>query len=154
MDPQKKWLKELKSSDSATRKKATRALWTLWYEAAGNEAAARLNQGATLIDEKKLDQAEDLFFELIGRYPSFAEAHNKLATVLYLKGEYADSVEECKITLKMNPAHFGAWNGLGICLFNLGNYSRAIPCFERALAIQPFAKINRIYIARCRGNLN
>ena len=97
---------------------------------------------------------EKIFFELLRKYPSFPEAHNKLATVLYLKGNYAESVEECKTTLKMNPVHFGAWNGLGICLFNLGQYPEAIKCFKKALEIQPFAKNNRIYIARCRGNLN
>ena len=154
MDHQDKLLNDLKSNDSGTRKKATQALWKLWYEEVGQEAATQLNQGAVLIDEKKLDQAENLFFRIIGKYPSFAEAHNKLATIFYLRGNYAKSVEECQTTLRMNPVHFGAWNGLGLCFFNLGQYPKAIQCFNKALEIQPFAKINRIYIARCRGNLN
>ena len=103
---------------------------------------------------QKLDEAQAHFEKVIEIYPEFAEAHNKLATVLFLLGDYENSINECKVTLKMNPHHFGAWHGMGLCLYQLANYPKAIESFKSALEIQPYADINRKYIARCMGNLN
>ena len=102
----------------------------------------------------KFEEAQSHFEKVIKTYPEFAEAHNKLATVLFLLGDYKNSVNECKVTLKMNPHHFGAWHGMGLCLFKLAQYSEAIESFKSALEIQPYANINRKYIAKCMGNLN
>ena len=54
----------------------------------------------------------------------------------------------------MNPNHFGAWNGLGLCHYQLANYPTAIKSFKTALSNQPYADFNKVYIARCRGQLN
>tara|TARA_Y100001960_G_C14548033_1_gene764293 strand:+ start:286 stop:750 length:465 start_codon:yes stop_codon:yes gene_type:complete len=154
MDNREKLLCDLKSFDAEKRKRATRSLWSLWFSEAGEKALYQIKKGTELIDKKKLCDAEDLLIKLIEEYPDFAEAHNKLATVMYLMGRFKESIDECKIALKINPIHFGAWNGLGLCLFNLGQYEEAMQGFEKALEIQPYANINRVYIARCRGNLN
>lgn len=154
MNSKEELLKALKNQDSKKRNLATKALWSLWHGEAGESAELKLNRGTTLMNSKKFSQAEEIFTNLISEFPNFAEAHNKLATLLYLEGEYLDSVEKCKVVLSLNPHHFGAWNGMGLCLFNLGQYSEAIHSFQSALDIQPFAKVNRVYIARCRGNLN
>ena len=103
---------------------------------------------------QKFEEAQTHFERVIETYPEFAEAHNKLATVLFLLGDYENSVIECKVTLKMNPHHFGAWHGMGLCLFKLARYPEAIKSFKSALEIQPYANINRKYIATCMGNLN
>ena len=34
------------------------------------------------------------------------------------------------------------------------NHEEAVVCFQKALQVQPYAKINLTYIARCRANLN
>jgi tetratricopeptide (TPR) repeat protein len=102
----------------------------------------------------KFEEAQSHFEKVIKTYPEFAEAHNKLATVLFLLGDYKNSVNECKVTLKMNPHHFATWHGMGLCLFKLARYSEAIESFKSALEIQPYANINRKYIATCMGNLN
>ena len=154
MENREKLLNDLKSSDEGTRKKATRKLWGLWFSEAGDDALSQIRKVAYLIDQKKLDEAKEFSLKLVANYPGFAEAHNKLAIVLYLLGKYAESAIECKKTVQINPLHFGAWNGLGLCLFNLGRYEEALKSFERALKIQPYAKVNRMYIARCLGNLN
>ena len=136
------------------RQSATRALWNSWYREAGEVAELAILRGVDLIDLKKPVEARTHFKKTIETYPKFAEAHNKLATVLYILGEYENSVNECKITLKMNPHHFGAWHGMGLGLFRLARYSDAIESFKLALRIQPYADINWKYIARCLGNLN
>ncbi len=154
MDETQKLLDALKDDDAETRNRATRTLWRMWFGEAGPEAETTLNRGTAMMNAKRLEEAESVFLHLIQQHPDFPEAHNKLATVLFLKGDYTGSVVECQRTLRMNPHHFGAWNGMGLCLYQLARYDEALKSFHRALSIQPHADINRKYIARCRGHLN
>jgi tetratricopeptide (TPR) repeat protein len=154
MNSKEELLKALKNKDPKKRNLATKALWSLWHGEAGESAELKLSQGTMLMNSKKFNQAEEIFTSLVSEFPDFAEAHNKLATLFYLESEYLKSVEECKIVLSLNPHHFGTWNGMGLCLFNLGKYNEAIQSFQRALDVQPFATVNQVYIARCLGNLN
>jgi tetratricopeptide (TPR) repeat protein len=147
-------LSDLKSTDPAIRNHATHELWQIWYQEAGKLAEDQLDQGNQLMGENLLDEAKKVFNSLIKNFPDFPEAYNKLATLLFMKGEYAESVFECERALKLNPHHFGALHGMGMCLFQLGRYDSALASFQRALEIQPYAGINREYIARCRGYLN
>lgn len=152
-DPQQ-LLIDLKSPNPDTRNHATQELWLMWYREAGDEAEEELNRGTRLMGENHMDQAQQVFNHLITNFPDFAEAHNKLATLLFLMEKYEDSVFECEQTLKLNPNHFGALHGLGMCQYKLARYDQALKSFERALEIQPYADANRGYIARCRGKLN
>ena len=154
MEDIKKLLSDLHSETSDLRNSATMALWNYLYFEAGEIAESQIRKGESLLSLKKFDEAQSHFERVIEAYPEFAEAHNKLATVLFLLGDYENSVNECKVTLKMNPHHFGAWHGMGLCLFKLARYPEAIESFKSALEIQPYANINRKYIATCMGNLN
>ena len=151
---EKQLLKDLLSDNPELRQTATHALWNLWLRQAGEKAEFRIRKGTKIMDIGQHELAQKEFESLVVDYPKFAEAHNKLATVLYLQRKYNESIKECKITLKINPNHFGAWNGLGLCNYQLANYPTAIESFKTALAIQPFADFNKLYIARCRGQLN
>ena len=154
MEDEKKLLLDLHSKAPELRNSATMALWDFWYFEAGEVAETYIRKGEDLMSLNKFEEAQFHFKKVIKMYPEFAEAHNKLATVLFLLGNYKNSVNECKVTLKMNPHHFGAWHGMGLCLFKLARYSEAIESFKSALEIQPYANINRKYIATCMGNLN
>ena len=154
MEDEKKLLSDLHSKAPELRNSATMALWDFWYFEAGEVAETYIRKGEDLMSLNKFEEAQFHFEKVIKTYPEFAEAHNKLATVLFLLGDYKNSVNECKVTLKMNPHHFGAWHGMGLCLFKLARYSEAIESFKAALEIQPYANINRKYIATCMGNLN
>ena len=151
---EKQLLKDLLSDNPELRQTATHALWNLWLRQAGEKAEFRIRKGTKIMDIGQHELAQKEFEDQVVDYPKFAEAHNKLATVLYLQRKYNESIKECEITLKMNPNHFGAWNGLGLCHYQLANYPTAIESFKTALAIQPFADFNKVYIARCRGQLN
>jgi len=154
MEDEKKLLSDLHSKAPELRNSATMALWDFWYFEAGEVAETYIRKGKALMNLNKFEEAQSHFEKVIKTYPEFAEAHNKLATVLFLLGDYKNSVNECKVTLKMNQHHFGAWHGMGLCLFKLARYSEAIESFKSALEIQPYANINRKYIATCMGNLN
>lgn len=154
MDNIQRRLKDLHNSDSRLRVEATKELWSLWYREAGEEAYSKLEKGTELMNQNHTGEAKEIFSLLVEKYPDFAEAHNKLATVFFLLGDLEESILECEVAVRMNPNHFGAWNGMGMCLYKLARYEQAIKSFQMALKIQPYADVNREYIARCRGKLN
>ena len=154
MDNTTQLLEELKSEDPARREKATLELWITWHRQKGIDMERELNEGTQLMDQQKHNDALILFQDLVDKCPDFTEAHNKLATLLFLMGQYDEAVKECEEVLHRIPHHFGALNGLGMCLYELRRFEQAIIVFQRALEIQPYAQINRTYIARCRANLN
>ena len=69
--------------------------------------------------------------------PDFAEAWNKRATVLYLRGRLEESVIDVKRTLKLEPRHFGALSGLGLIYLAVGQPEIALKALDAALAIHP-----------------
>lgn len=154
MDKTEQYLEDLKNGDPAVRENATRALWILWHEQEGPVMEMELNGGTELMDRQQHDEALVVFQSIIERCPDFSEAHNKLATLLFMMGRFEESVKECEVVLQKIPHHFGALNGLGLCLFDLHRYEEAAQTFKKALAVQPYAETNRRYIARCRANLN
>lgn len=154
MDETEKYLEDLKSEDPATRDNATKALWDLWNRQAGDEMELELNEATHLMNPQQLDDALVVLQSLVEKCPEFPEAHNKLATVLFLMSQYEESVKECEEVLRRIPHHFGALNGMGMCLFELKRFEEAIRSFQKALEIQPYADINRLFIGRCRANLN
>ena len=151
---EKELLQDLLSENAQLRQTATKALWGLWLSQAGEKAESRIRTGTKQMDKGQYELAQQEFENLVMDYPKFAEAHNKLATVLYMQEKYVQSIRECEITLEMNPNHFGAWNGLGLCHFRLAHYQKAIESFNTALTLQPYADFNKVYIAKCRGQLN
>jgi len=52
-------------------------------------------------------------------------------------GEYDKSLRDCDEVMKRNPSHFGALAGYGQIYLRLGRPERALPYFERALAVNP-----------------
>ncbi|MEC4896286.1 MAG: hypothetical protein SAL07_18255 [Oscillatoria sp. PMC 1051.18] len=63
--------------------------------------------------------------------------------------------------VSLNPHHFGAWHGLGLCYPALGYFRPAMAAptlryaaFEKALSIQPFAAINQKLILECTLHLS
>ena len=154
MDKTERYLQDLKSGDPTTRADATKALWVFWHRQAGAEMERELEEATELMNPQQLDDALIALQSLVEKCPGFPEAHNKLATVLFLLDQYEESVAECEEVLCQVPHHFGALNGMGMCLFELKRFEEAIRAFQKALEIQPYAGINHMFIARCRAGLN
>jgi len=93
--------------------------------------------GMAFLQDGKADLAELSFNEAIQRHPDFAEAWNKRATFLFLKGDVAGSIADCAHVLELEPRHFGALSGLGLMYAQLQNWEAAVHWYEQALAIHP-----------------
>jgi len=96
-----------------------------------------LNQGSVLINRRELNKAYELFTKIIATEPDWSEAWNKRATVLYLMNRYQSSLDDIKITLALEPRHFGALSGQALNYIELKQYEEAIKSYEAAQKIYP-----------------
>ena len=134
---QEQLLHALKSPSPSVREIAADSLWNLWFHAAGKEAF-RLTQSANLAMEgQKFAEALAILNQTIGKYPNFAEGWNRRAILRWRKGQYEESIADCKKVVGLNPDHFGAWQGMGLCQLHVGDVEGACQSFRAALKINP-----------------
>ena len=57
--------------------------------------------------------------------------------MLYLQKEYAASLEACEHVIELNPTHFGALSGGGMCALSRGDVRGALQWFQAALSVNP-----------------
>jgi tetratricopeptide (TPR) repeat protein len=147
-------LEDLKSPDESRREAASRELWRLWFHQKGAYGLEALERAQTLLQAGQVDQAEVVLNELIQDQPDFAEAWNRRAVLYYLQGRYRQSLSDCQQVVTLNPIHFGAIHGMGLCYAALGEYLPAIQAFRRALEVQPHALVNQKMILECTARLS
>jgi tetratricopeptide (TPR) repeat protein len=137
MDDAPALVQALRNSDRVVRALAERALWRVWSRSGDAEVDALLARGIEQMGEGAAEAAIGTFSGIIARKPDFAEGWNKRATLYFLIGEYDKSLKDCDEVVKRNPAHFGALSGYGQIYLRLGQPDKALPYFERALAVNP-----------------
>ena len=96
-----------------------------------------LIQGSRLMNMGELNKAYKLFTQIIATEPDWSEAWNKRATVLYLMNRYQSSLDDIKITLILEPRHFGALSGQALNYIELEQYEKAIQSYKAAQKIYP-----------------
>ncbi len=131
--------KGLKDTDPTVRALAGNALWAIWSRADTPENNATLDELQTLVERGRFEDAVKKANGLIARSPRFAEAYNQRAIAHYLSGRLAESAEDCRRVLELNPYHFGALSGLGQCQLRLRQRVEAIHTFRRAVELQPYS---------------
>ena len=95
-----------------------------------------------------------IFTEVINKDPSWAEAWNKRATVLYMIGNYQESQNDINKVLNLEKRHFGALAGQGLVNIQLKNYEKAIESYEKAQEIYPAMQSPKIMIKKIRELIN
>ena len=127
----------LRDDDALVRETAEQALWSVWHRSGKLEVDARLHDGIMAMQRGAFDEAVTIFTEVIEMAPDFAEGYNKRATTYYLMQEYEKSISDCDQAITINPSHFGALSGAGLCYLGLRNLVKALEYFERAIAVNP-----------------
>ena len=127
----------LRDDDALVRETAEQALWSIWHRSGNPEVDARLQEGLMAMQRGAFPQAIAIFTHVIEMAPDFAEAYNKRATTYYLMHEFEKSISDCDQALTLNPIHFGALSGAGLCYVELRNLVKALDYFERAIAVNP-----------------
>ena len=87
---------------------------------------------------RSLSKSIDIFTTIIEKSNGlFAEAWNQRATALYLRGDFASAYADAEEAFRLNPYHFGARSGMGLCKFGMRCYDEALMVFESTLEINP-----------------
>lgn len=124
-------------ADVFVRQGAEQALWQIWHRSGDDTVDALLNDGIEAMQRGNYQAAIDLFTQVIEAAPNFAEGYNKRATTYYLMERYEESIADCERTIALNPHHFGALSGGGLCYLGQRNLTKALEWFERAVAVNP-----------------
>jgi tetratricopeptide (TPR) repeat protein len=149
-----KLLLDLKNADPQIRERATSQLWRIWFWQKGKIPLERIEESERLLAAGEVDSARRILSELIDTLPDFAEAWNRRAVLHFVTQNYDHAIADCEMVIQLNPFHFGALHGLGLCHAALGNYLEAIKTFRRALEIQPYAIENQRLILECTARLS
>jgi len=125
---------------------AEATLWQVWSRSGDPAVDALFAEGVRAMEAQDWLGAVAQFSRVVEAAPSFAEGWNKRATARYLATHYATSIADCEEVVRLNPYHFGALSGQGLCHFMLSQFREAALLFRRALAVHP-------HLDGARGNL-
>jgi tetratricopeptide (TPR) repeat protein len=147
-------LQDLKSDDDEIRDAATQELWRRWFEQKGRMGLQMLQRSQMLQHQGALDEAESVLSQVIRSMPDFAEAWNRRAVVYFMQERYRKAIADCQQTIALNPFHFGALHGMGLCHLKLSEYRPASQAFRQALALQPHSVENQRMLLECSAHLS
>ena len=146
-----KLFNELKINDPVLSFKVEQQIWKIWStHPKENKLTIMLSKGSELVKDDQLNEAVNIFSKVIKLDPSWAEAWNKRATVLYLLGKFQKSQNDIDKVLELEERHFGALAGQGLVNIELKNYEKAIKSYEEALKIYPGMKSPKIMIKQIK----
>ena len=87
-----------------------------------------------------------VFTNIIKSDPSWAEAWNKRATLLFFIKDYHGSLNNIDKVLNIEPRHFGALSGRAQIFITQEKYKEAIDDLKRVKKIYPLIKDNNLIL--------
>jgi tetratricopeptide (TPR) repeat protein len=76
-----------------------------------------LNLADSLGQTGRYAEMKEALEQLIAIEPS-AVAHERLASALFRLGDYGPALEQFRRSVDLDPTHYPAWNGIGVCELN------------------------------------
>ena len=148
--------KQLKNSEATQAIEIENKIWKIWSihpsnDRRGYRLTELLDQGSLLTDRRELNKAYEIFTQIISTDPNWSEAWNKRALVLYLMKQYQSSLDDIKITLTLEPRHFGALSGQALNYIELKQYEKAIKSYKNAQKIYPIMNGAKKMIPELQG---
>lgn len=116
---------------------ATR-IWSIWFQHADGYVEALLRQGREAMRDDDLQGALIAFDAAVRKAPGYAEAWNARATANYQLGNTQRSLADIRRTLTLEPRHFGALSGRGLCYLQLDQPEKALKAFQASLDVHPY----------------
>ncbi len=109
----------------------------IWSKSGVDAVDSLMTEGTARLNAGDNDAALALFDRVVELAPGFAEGWNKRATTLYAMGKFEKSALDIDKVLALEPRHFGALSGLGLCDIRMGKDREALAAFQRAAAVDP-----------------
>lgn len=111
-----------------------------WRRSGSASVDLMMQWAAKAAEDKKFDVALDFLDQVITMRPDYAEGWNRRATVHYAMENYAKSMSDIDRTLRLEPRHFGALNGLAAIMKQRGLKQQALNAYQRVLAVYPMMR--------------
>ena len=127
----------LRTGGAEARRQATRRIWAIWCSHAEEDAVQAMRSAIGAMETGDLGRAGVTLDAMVARWPEWAEAWNKRATLRFMEQRDGASLGDIACTLEREPRHFGALGGLGQICLRVGDESSALLAFERLLGIDP-----------------
>ena len=124
-----------------------RQIWQFWMRQAPDEASAEMMAQA-MERRRSYDFAGAMAHldRLVGHAPSWSEAWNQRATVLFFQENYDRSLDDVEKVLALEPKHFGALAGKAVILMRQGRVELGQKALREALAIHPWLSERRMLL--------
>ena len=117
--------------------KVTSSIWDIWHETNDPSIEADFYRGLESMRTGDLLMDVAFFTRSINKNPNFAEGWNIRATVYYMLGKFDASMMDIHETLKLEPRHFGAMDGMGLIFIHFQQFDKAIGIYDQMLEIFP-----------------
>ena len=142
---------ELKIKDKNISFEVEQQIWKIWStHPNNNRLTSMLAAGSNFMNNNEYSKAVEIFTKVIDLDPTWAEAWNKRATVLYIIGEFEKSQNDIDQVLKLEKRHFGALAGQGLVNIELENYEKALESYKEAMRIYPSMNSPKIMIKQIK----
>ncbi len=125
------------AGDSHDRADAEQRIWAIWVGHEDADAARAMRGVITAFETGDPTTADRELNMMVDRWPNWAEAWNKRATLRFLEARDADSLDDIERTLELEPRHFGALAGFGQICLRARDIGSALLAFEQAVAVNP-----------------
>jgi tetratricopeptide (TPR) repeat protein len=123
--------------DETTAKAIEDRIWAIWMSSDSDTCNLLMSRVKDATDDKDYDLALKLLDAVVAIKPDYVEAWNRRATMHYIKHEYGRALGDLREVLAREPRHFGALEGLGLILQDIGDDKHALEAYQAALAIDP-----------------
>ena len=115
-------------------------IWDIWHETNDPKIEADFYRGLESMRTGDLIMSIAFFTRVIEQKPNFAEAWNKRATVYYMLGKFDKSMIDINETLRLEPRHFGAMDGMALIFIHQEKFLEALKIYDEIIKIFPKSK--------------
>ncbi|WP_422377380.1 tetratricopeptide repeat protein [Roseibium sp.] len=116
-------------------------IWENWLDAAPTpDIRAKVDEAMKRRGVYDFQGARDLLDEVVDAAPDYSEGWNQRAFILFLQGNYDESLEDIMRVLELEPRHFGALSGRAMIFMTQGRVKLGQKALREAVAIHPYLK--------------
>lgn len=104
-----------------------------------------LNEGITLLNLKRYEEALAAFEQAIHLDPNLAVAYNRKGAALRGLNRYEEALVACERAIRLDPNYVQAYNAMGLTLHNLNRYEDALAAYKQAIRLDSNYAIAIVY---------
>ena len=108
-----------------------------WSESGSAAMDLLLERGRAALEEGRPDVAVGHLSALVDHAPGFAEGYHARANAYFELRAFGPALDDLRMTLELNPRHFGAMIGLALILRDIGREKDALEVWREVQRYYP-----------------